>query len=157
MSGTQLWKRLLFVVAVVAVFAGGIAVGATLPSDQGARAAMAQATLCSNATLNGAFGVHFEGTTRAFGRFASVSLWTFDGAGIMTAEETFNSEQQRVVRTVGGTYQVAPNCTFVLRFPSELARDHEALGICVVVDGGKELTCLDDEEGWVALGIGKKL
>ncbi len=44
-----------------------------------------------------------------------------------------------------------------ISFSSELVRPHEARGEFVIVDGGKEIFFLDNEEGWVASGVGKKL
>ena len=144
-------------VCLVGVFVLGFALGTGRHSDATAGMAAAQPSDCSAATLNGSFGVRFEGATRAFGRFASVSLWTFEGQGTVLAAEHFTSEVQNGSRTIRGTYRVEPDCTWVLTFPSELAREHEAEGLCVVVDGGKEFYCLDNEEGWVALGVGKKM
>ena len=43
------------------------------------------------------------------------------------------------------------------RVPSDLAKEHEAVGACVLVDNGKEFYCLDVEEGWVTTGIGKRI
>ena len=60
-------------------------------------------------------------------------------------------------RSMAGTYAVGGDCRFGLFFPSDLAKVHQALGACVLVDNGKELYCLDVEEGWVATGIGKKI
>ena len=153
MQGAHRWVGVS--VALIAVFALGVALGHGRQSA--AAPGAAQVGDCSDATLNGAFGVTLEGSTRAFGRFASVSLWTFDGRGALTARESFTSETQNGSRTIAGHYSVQPDCTFTLTFPSELAREHDADGVCVVVDGGKEFSCLDNEEGWVALGSGKKV
>jgi len=152
MQGASRWGTA--VVGVVVVFALGVVLGSRQQSA--ATPAAAQTAECSVATLNGSYGVTFEGKSRALGQFASVSLWTFDGRGGMTAQETFSSEMQNGGRAIAGSYSVQPDCTFTLTFPSELVRTHDVDGVCVVVDGGRQFSCLDSEEGWVALGTGRK-
>src|SRR5579883_3459452 len=56
------------------------------------------------------------GTSQGLGRFASVSLFQFDGYGSFTANETFNSDQQAGSRSISGTYSVNADCTFTLSY-----------------------------------------
>ena len=113
---------------------------------------------CTAASLIGSYGVKFDGHSQTLGRFASVSIWTFDGQGGMNASEAFNSETTGPqTRTISGSYNMLSNCGFVLSFASTLAQQHEAVGGCVLVDGGKEFYCLDVEAGWVATALGKKI
>ena len=140
--------------ALAVVFALGVFVGSGVRSGGAASAA----TKCSESTLDGSYGIRFDGFSTSLGRFSSVSLWSFDGKGRLSASETFSSEKQGPGRReVAGSYRVYPDCSFSLLFPSELAKEHEAVGSCVVVDGGKEFYCLDVEEGWVATGVGKAI
>ena len=113
---------------------------------------------CSNGSLTGSYGVRFEGTNKKLGRFASVSLWSFDGKGGLKASEDFTAERSgSKSRKIQGRYEVGRDCRFKLHFGSELVREHDAEGVCVLVAGGKEFSCLDAEEGWVTLGTGTKL
>ena len=149
--------RSLALAALAVTLAAGVLVGTTL-SDDAADAARKASQKCSTASLDGAYGVRFEGHSRGLGRFASVSLWTFDGDGEMTASETFNSENSGPQkRNISGRYVMRSNCTFDLFFGSELVQSHEAEGACVLVAKRREFTCLDNEEGWITLGTGRKV
>jgi hypothetical protein len=113
---------------------------------------------CNVHSLKGAYGVKFDGQSAALGRFSSVSIWTFDGKGGMTAEESYNSEETGPqTRTIEGSYEMKPNCSFALFFPSELVQEHEAVGDCVLIDNGKGFYCIDREEGWVTTAVGTKI
>jgi hypothetical protein len=120
--------------------------------------ASAAAVPCDLQSLDGSFGVKFDGHSQTLGRFASVSIWTFDGKGRLKASELLNSDVTGPdTRTIEGTYSVLSSCGFIIRFPSTLAANHEAIGGCVLVDGGKEFYCMDVEAGWVATAVGKKI
>ena len=113
---------------------------------------------CTAASLRGAYGVRFEGASKALGRFVSVSIWTFDGAGGFAASETYNSENTGPkVRSLSGEYDMRGDCQFGLLFPSDLAKQHDADGVCVLVDAQREFSCIDNEEGWQTLGVGKRI
>lgn len=132
-------------------------VGALIGGVQGVPTVRA-ATPCSDASLRGAFGVRFEGTSKTLGKIASVSLWTFDSRGGFTANETYNSDVTGPkTRNIAGLYRMAADCTFSLLFPSDVSKVHEAVGACVLVDNGREFYCLDVEEGWVATTTGKSI
>jgi|GEM_PF-2752371 len=149
-------RPLLGVAALAAVFVTGVAFGLDRGRGGPAAAASAQPAVCSVATLNGGYGVRFDGTSRALGRFASVSVFRFDGAGVFSADETFSSDMQKGTRSIAGSYRVEGDCTATLLYPSELGRGHEVQGACVIVDGGQSFSCVDTADGWVALGIGTK-
>src|SRR5437764_10471610 len=84
---------------------------------------------CDLESLNGSYGVKFDGHSQNLGRFSSVSIWTFDGKGGLTASESFNSELTGPqTRNVVGSYQVQPSCGFTLLFPSTLGAQHEVVG-----------------------------
>ena len=142
-------------VALAGTLAVGAVAGALL--DEGG-AALGASKKCTQASLNGGYGIRFEGESKSLGRFASVSLWSFDGKGKLAASEDYNSEKTGPqTRKVAGRYVVKSDCSFELLFPSELVKSHEATGSCVLVDNRREFTCLDVEEGWVTLGTGKKI
>jgi len=149
-------RPLLGVAALAAVFIAGVAYGLDRGQGGPAVAATTQPAACSVATLNGGYGVQFEGTSRALGRYASVSVFRFDGTGGFSAEETFSSEMQKGARSIAGSYRVEDDCTATLLYGSQLGRPHEVQGACVVADGGRSFSCVDTAEGWVALGTGVK-
>ena len=108
--------------------------------------------------LNGSYGVKFDGHSKNLGRFASVSIWTFNSRGEIDASESFSSEVTGPqTRKVKGSYVLKADCSFKLLFPSELGHVHEAVGDCVLVDNGREFYCIDVEAGWVATAVGKKI
>ncbi|MDQ2983965.1 MAG: hypothetical protein M3R70_08605 [Actinomycetota bacterium] len=150
-------RRFILVSGVVGVLGLGLVVGTTLLGDRPASAAL-QAGKCSKASLDGSYGIRFDGHSVKLGRFASVSLWKFDGKGGMKASETYDSEKTGPqTRRIAGKYKVKGDCTFQLLFGSELVRRHGADGACVLTAGGKQFFCLDVEKGWVTTGTGSKV
>jgi hypothetical protein len=149
--------RLMLVLVMMGLLVLGVAIGGVL-NDRSESAALGASRKCSKASLDGTYGVRFDGQSKALGRFASVSIWRFNGKGRLKASETYNSEKtgpQR--RRIAGRYVVKSSCSFKLLFPSELVKNHEAAGACVLVANRKEFTCLDAEEGWVTTGTGRKI
>lgn len=113
---------------------------------------------CSNHTLKGAYGIKFEGQKLETGPFVSISRITFDGDGTFTTNEVGRFNGEPVKRTFTGPYKVNDDCTGFLDFSSFLSNPpHEAHGDFIIVDGGKEFFVVDNEEGWAANGVGKKL
>ena len=113
---------------------------------------------CSTRTLNGAYGIKFEGRKLSEGPFVSVSRITFDGAGQFTTNEIGRFNGNLVQRTFTGPYTVNEDCTGILDFSSTITNPpHEAHGNFVIVNEGKEFFVLDNEDGWAANGVGKKL
>ena len=130
----------------------GVVVASAIPG------AASAAGRCGLQSLHASYGMKFDGHSKNLGRFSSVSLWTFDGKGVLSASESFNSEQTGPqTRAVAGSYEVRPNCTFTILFPSTLGAQHEAVGACVLVDSAKEFYCIDVEVGWVATAVGKRI
>lgn len=134
------------------------AIGGTALSDGSSSTALGASDKCTASSLTGSYGVRFDGHSGELGRFASVSLWKFNGNGKMTASETYNSDNTGPQeRDIKGAYSVKRDCTFELRFGSDLVAQHDAHGVCVLQSGGKEFVCIDNEAGWVTTGTGKKV
>ena len=149
--------RLMLVLMMMGALGVGAVIGSLLDSSP-EEAALAASRKCSKASLVGAFGIKFDGQSEKLGRFASMSLWTFDGKGGLKAAETYNSENTGPQkRQVTGKYAVRSDCTFQILFPSELGQTHEAVGACVLVANRTEFSCLDVEKGWVTTGTGVKI
>jgi hypothetical protein len=119
--------------------------------EQGARR-------CSVKTLKGAYGIKFEGQKIGFGPFVSVSRISFDGNGTFSTSEIGRFNGDLVQRTFTGPYTVNDDCTGFLDFTSHLSNPpHEAHGDFVIVNNGQEFFVVDNEEGWAASGVGKRI
>ena len=113
---------------------------------------------CSDASLRGAYGLNFQGASDPLGRFASVSLLTFDGKGGFSATESFNSQTTGPqTRSVVGTYAVQSNCTFTLSEDSNILGQHADTAMCVLVDNGRQFYCVDLATGWQLSGTGTRI
>ena len=113
---------------------------------------------CSSQTLKGAYGIKFEGQKLETGPFVSISRVTFDGEGTFTTNEIGRFNGNPIQRTFTGPYTVNEDCTGFLDFSSSLTNPpHEAHGNFIIVDGGKEFFVVDNEDGWAASGVGKRL
>ena len=67
---------------------------------------------CSNATLNGSYGLHATGTIVGVGDFAAVGRFTFDGKGNLTGKLFVRVNGNNMAPPVfTGTYSVSPDCT----------------------------------------------
>ena len=110
---------------------------------------------CSNATLNGSYGLHATGTIIGVGPFAAVGVFTFDGRGNLSATLTqkVNGNLGPTI-TITGTYTVAPNCTVSDVWNPSIGgmTQHES----VIVDDGKEYDILNTTPGNVVSGVAKK-
>ena len=123
-----------------------------------ARAQEQGARRCSVKTLKGAYGIKFEGQKIGFGPFVSVSRVSFDGNGTFTTSEIGRFNGDLVQRTFTGPYTVNDDCTGFLDFTSHLSNPpHEAHGDFVIVNNGQEFFVVDNEEGWAASGVGKRI
>ena len=90
--------------------------------------------------------------------FASVSRIVFDGQGQFTTSEVGRFNGGLVQRTFTGPYTVNADCTGFLDFSSNLTNPpHEAHGNFVIVDEGREFFVVDNEDGWAAGGVGKRI
>ena len=99
---------------------------------------------CSNATLNGSYGLHARGTIIGVGDFTAVGRFTFDGKGNLTGK--------LFVRVAGnnmeppaftGTYSVSPDCTVTDHWGPPINSTH----VSVIVDEGKEYFILNNTLG----------
>jgi hypothetical protein len=113
---------------------------------------------CSLKTLKGAYGIKFEGEKIGTGKFVSVSRVTFDGNGSFTTNETGRFNGDLIQRTFTGPYVVNDDCTGFLDFTSHITTPpHAAHGDFVIVNNGQEFFVVDNEEGWAANGVGKRI
>ena len=113
---------------------------------------------CSPRTLQGSYGIRFEGTKLGVGPFVSISRITFDGRGQFTTNEIGRFNGSLVQRSFTGPYVVNDDCTGYLDFSSNLTNPpHQAHGDFVIVDQGQEFFVLDNEDGWTASGVGKRI
>ena len=137
------------------IAAPGIAAAAPDSPDQGNGPGSQR---CSLRTLQGAYGIRFEGTKLGTGLFVSVSRITFDGQGQFTTNEIGRFNGTLVQRSFTGPYTVNEDCTGYLDFSSNLTNPpHQAHGDFVIVDQGQEFFVLDNEDGWAASGVGKRM
>jgi hypothetical protein len=113
---------------------------------------------CSLKTIKGAYGIKFEGQKIGFGPLVSVSRIVFDGNGTFTTTEIARLNGNLIQRTFTGPYVVNEDCTGFIDFSSNITNPpHEAHGDFVIVNNGQEFFIVDNEEGWAASGIGKKI
>ena len=116
---------------------------------------------CNSHSLTGAYGIKFDGFSIKTGQpvqLDSVSLITFDGFQVFTVSERGRFNGAAIDRTFTGPYVVRPDCTGYLDYTTQLTDPaHPVHGEFVIVDDGKEFFVLDDEDGWQATGIGKRL
>ena len=116
---------------------------------------------CNSHTLTGAYGIKFDGFSIKTGQpvqLDSVSLVTFDGFQTFTVSEHGRLNGEAINRTFTGPYIVRSDCTGYLDYTTNLTvPPHPVHGEFVIVDDGKEFFVLDDEDGWQATGIGKRL
>src|ERR1043165_1143288 len=128
--------------------------GALLPNVQ----AQEPGRKCSVKTLKGAFGLKLEDEKIGVGTLVSVSRLVFDGNGTFTTSETGRFNGEPLSRTFTGPYVVNDDCTGFLDFSSNLTvPPHEVHGDFVIVNNGQEFFVLDNEEGWAATGVGKRI
>ena len=98
-----------------------------------ARAEAGDDGVCSNASLQGRYGFHEQGTIFAQGLQGGVGVVTFDGNGNYVVSGSFVNQTTGVHHATGsGTYSVNPECTGSI-FP-----DTGGTYDLVVVDDGNE-------------------
>jgi hypothetical protein len=109
---------------------------------------------CSNASLQGTYGFHEQGTIFAQGLQGGVGVATFDGEGHYFVSGTFVNQTTGVHRATGtGTYAVNPDCT------GSLVADNDptATQDFVIVDGGNEYFQIATRSDRVVIWVLKKL
>jgi hypothetical protein len=160
------WKSIVGACCLFVMFASGFLLRGFVASGTVSLVPTAQAQSdkgpgarkCSSQTLKGAYGIKFEGEKVGTGPIVSISRVTFDGEGSFTTNEIGRFNGELVQRTFTGPYSVNEDCTGFLDFSSFLSNPpHEAHGDFIIVDGGKEFFIVDNEEGWAANGVGKRL
>jgi hypothetical protein len=111
---------------------------------------------CSNATLNGTYGLYATGTVIGVGPVGLVAVLKYDGQGAFTGTVLQKVNGNLVQFTVTGTYSVDSNCvsTDVSLTSTGLSATHTV----VIVDNGNEFYSLNTtpSPGNVIIGIGKR-
>jgi len=112
---------------------------------------------CNNGTLQGYYGILFQGAATGFGDFVAVAQAIFDGAGKIQGKGTINVAGRVVEDAVTGTYQVNPDCTVT----GSITYTNWGLtitGTGVIVNGGKEISFISTSPSQVMLsGTVKKM
>jgi hypothetical protein len=91
----------------------------------------AQQTNCSDATLNGSYGLHATGTVNGAGDFAAVGRFVFDGKGNLTATLSVRVNGNNMTPPeLTGTYSVSPDCIVTDTWGG-------STHVSVIVDNGK--------------------
>jgi len=98
---------------------------------------------CSNSNLHGSYGLHATGTTPVGGPFAAVGVFSFDGAGNLTATLFVRVTDSTSEVHPTGTYTVSPDCTVS---DSWGGSQHES----VIVDGGRGYLILNTSDGVIS-------
>jgi hypothetical protein len=114
---------------------------------------------CSDATLNGSYGVSASGTVIGVGPVALVGVLDYDGKGNLTGTIFQKVNGNNVEVTLTGTYAVDSSCLVsdtIVTSTGQTAT-HES----VIVNGGKEFYILNTTppsatSGNVILGVAKK-
>lgn len=114
---------------------------------------------CDAVTLKGVYGIKFDGfSIKTNQQLDSVSRITFDGFQTFTVSETGRFNGERISRTFTGPYVVRPDCTGFLDYTTDLTDPaHAVHGEFVIVDQGQGFFVLDDEDGWQATGIARRI
>lgn len=112
---------------------------------------------CSNGTLQGHYGVHFQSSAPGLGDAVAVAHATFDGAGNVRAKGTINLAGRVIEDTVPGTYRVNSDCTVTASIVYA-QWGVTVTGTGVIVNGGREISFIATSPNDVQLsGTIKKL
>ena len=103
---------------------------------------------CSNASLKGSYGLHATGTLGG-DPIAAVGLFTFDGAGSLTANLFFRTPAGTLHLLPAGTYSVSSECIVTDHWGGS---DHTS----VIVDDGRGYLILNTSDGVIS-GEARKL
>jgi hypothetical protein len=100
---------------------------------------------CTNASLNGSYGLHATGVVIGLGDFAAVGRFTFDGKGNLTGKLFVRLNGNNNELTLTGAYTVKPDCTVsdVWNFSDGSSSTHTS----VLVNEGKEYFILNTTSG----------
>src|SRR5262245_27973893 len=131
--GGTMNRKINFTIFVVLL----IGLSVVLRSEQKAHATKG----CSNASLQGSYGLRATGTTAAGGPFAAIGVFSFNGAGVVTGTLFVRvTGGTTSVVPVGGTYTVNPDCTVSDTWGGN---QHES----VIVDDGRGYFILNTTAG----------
>jgi hypothetical protein len=97
---------------------------------------------CSNASLQGSYGLHATGTLGG-DPIAAVGVFTFDGAGSLTGNLFFRTPAGTLHLLPTGTYTVSSDCTVSDTWGGS---GHES----VIVDDGKGYLILNTTDGVIS-------
>jgi len=92
---------------------------------------------CSNLTLEGKYGVTFNGNAPGFGPFVAVAVGSYDGYGHIQGSGTANVNGQVLQGSVTGNYTVKVDCTATGTI-TFAALGFSVSGFAVLVNDGKE-------------------
>ena len=96
---------------------------------------------CSQATLNGSYGVIASGTAIGVGSVALIGVFNFDGAGIVSGTVTQKVNGNNVQVTFSGTYAVDENC--LASDNTLVSNGQTAIHAYVIVNNGLEFYILN--------------
>jgi hypothetical protein len=100
---------------------------------------------CSEASLNGSYGLHATGTIIGVGPFSAVGRFVFDGQGNLRGTLWQRVGNKNVVETLTGTYSV--NSTCVVTDVWHLSGGESTTHISVIVDNGTGYVILNNTSG----------
>ena len=106
--------------------------------------AQAQPT-CSNASLQGSYGLHATGITGAGGNFAAVGRFTFDGTGNLTGTLFVRVAGNNVELEITGTYSVNSEC--IVDDTWNVSGGGSSTHKSVIVDRGRGYFILNNTSG----------
>jgi hypothetical protein len=111
---------------------------------------------CSNATLNGTYGLYATGTVIGVGPVGLVGVLKYDGRGAFTGTVFQKVNGNLVQFTVTGTYTIDSNC--ISTDVSLTSTGQSATHTVVIVDNGNEFYSLNTtpSPGNIIVGIGKR-
>jgi hypothetical protein len=109
---------------------------------------------CSNASLQGSFGVTSTGTIVGVGPLAAVGVVTFDGQGNHVGFDTISFNGSIARMNFGGTYKVNSDCTGSdtenFQGGPTIHRDF------VIVDEGREIRFIVTDSGNAVTAVAKR-
>ena len=118
--------------------------------------APAASAQCTDENLQGRYGYIVTGSVVGLGPVAAVGIATFDGEGILNAQDTANNSGAISRRTGVGSYFVNPNCTG----SATVAGDFAGLTFdFMIIPGtdGSEFSLIVTNSGTVETGDGQRI
>jgi len=100
---------------------------------------------CSNASLQGSYGLHATGITGTGGNFAAVGRFNFDGNGNLTGTLFLRVAGNDVQVPITGTYSVSSDC--IVDDTWNVSGGGPSTHKSVVVNGGRGYFILNNTSG----------